>query len=101
MTAVNLGNDADTVGAIYGQLAGAYYGVHAIPQDWKEQCSLSPLIELFADELCQFSKSVTVPEIPIPDSVDWSKVSTPVPHEKRGFIMFNVSITSNGKSYNM
>ena len=24
--AVNLGNDADTVGAVYGQIAGAYYG---------------------------------------------------------------------------
>ena len=28
---VNLGDDADTTGAVYGQLAGAYYGVEAIP----------------------------------------------------------------------
>ena len=28
--AVNLGFDADTVGAVYGQLAGAYYGVEGI-----------------------------------------------------------------------
>jgi len=27
LRAVNLGDDADTTGAIYGQLAGAYYGV--------------------------------------------------------------------------
>ena len=27
---VNLGDDADTTGAIYGQIAGAYYGVEAI-----------------------------------------------------------------------
>ncbi|EAX47887.1 hypothetical protein TcarDRAFT_1576 [Thermosinus carboxydivorans Nor1] len=27
MLAVNLGDDADTTGAVYGQLAGAYYGV--------------------------------------------------------------------------
>ncbi|WP_351090088.1 ADP-ribosylglycohydrolase family protein, partial [Shewanella sp. S1-49-MNA-CIBAN-0167] len=26
LLAVNLGEDADTTGAIYGQLAGAYYG---------------------------------------------------------------------------
>jgi ADP-ribosyl-[dinitrogen reductase] hydrolase len=31
---VNLGDDADTVGAIYGGLAGAYYGVEAIPEEW-------------------------------------------------------------------
>ena len=32
--AVNLGGDADTIGAVYGQIAGAYYGVSAIPQTW-------------------------------------------------------------------
>ena len=31
---VNLGQDADTVGAVYGTLAGAWYGVHAIPDAW-------------------------------------------------------------------
>jgi len=31
LLAVNLGNDADTTGAIYGQLAGAYYGVEGFP----------------------------------------------------------------------
>ena len=30
--AVNLGGDADTIGAITGGLAGAYYGYDAIPQ---------------------------------------------------------------------
>lgn len=32
--AVNLGGDADTIGAIAGGLAGAYYGYNAIPQRW-------------------------------------------------------------------
>lgn len=32
--AVNLGGDADTIGAIAGGLAGAYYGYDAIPQRW-------------------------------------------------------------------
>jgi ADP-ribosyl-[dinitrogen reductase] hydrolase len=32
LRAVNLGNDADTTGAIYGQLAGAFYGVNSIPR---------------------------------------------------------------------
>lgn len=34
--AVNLGNDSDTTGAVYGQLAGAYYGEDAIPLAWRE-----------------------------------------------------------------
>jgi ADP-ribosyl-[dinitrogen reductase] hydrolase len=34
LKAVNLCGDADTVGAIAGQLAGAYYGVSNIPQKW-------------------------------------------------------------------
>ena len=34
VTAVNLGGDADTVGAIAGGLAGARWGVHAIPESW-------------------------------------------------------------------
>lgn len=34
--AVNLGNDTDTIGAIYGQLAGAYYGYEAIPKHLRE-----------------------------------------------------------------
>lgn len=32
---VNLGNDADTAGAIVGALAGAAYGLDAIPQHWR------------------------------------------------------------------
>jgi len=32
---VNLGNDADTAGAVVGALAGATYGLNAIPQRWK------------------------------------------------------------------
>ena len=32
--AINRGGDADTTGAIVGMLAGAYYGVDAIPKSW-------------------------------------------------------------------
>jgi ADP-ribosyl-[dinitrogen reductase] hydrolase len=35
LLAVNLGEDADTTGAIYGQLAGAYYGVEGLPEEWR------------------------------------------------------------------
>ncbi len=37
LLAVNLGDDADTVGAITGQIAGAAYGVSAIPEEWFNQ----------------------------------------------------------------
>ena len=33
---MNLGQDADTTGAVYGQLAGAYYGADAIPAGWRD-----------------------------------------------------------------
>lgn len=36
LMAVNLGGDADTIGALFGQLAGAYYGNGKIPQNWKK-----------------------------------------------------------------
>jgi ADP-ribosyl-[dinitrogen reductase] hydrolase len=31
---VNRGGDADTTGAIAGMIAGAYYGLHAVPREW-------------------------------------------------------------------
>lgn len=37
LTSVNLGEDADTIGAMTGALAGLYYGYDAIPQEWVHQ----------------------------------------------------------------
>lgn len=34
---VNLGEDSDTTGAIYGQLAGAFYGLSSIPNHWVDK----------------------------------------------------------------
>jgi len=48
---VNLGEDADTTGAVYGQLAGAYYGAQGIPEHWLARLAHRPLIEDFADRL--------------------------------------------------
>ena len=36
LAAVNLGDDTDTTAAIYGQLAGAYYGYEQLDQKWLE-----------------------------------------------------------------
>lgn len=51
LLAVNLGDDADTTGAVYGQLAGAYYGEDEIPEDWRRKLAQAALIESFADSL--------------------------------------------------
>lgn len=50
---VNLGEDADTTGAVYGQIAGAYYGVDGIPAEWVEKLAMRDLIEQRAAELHQ------------------------------------------------
>lgn len=34
LMAVNLGEDTDTTGAVFGQIAGAYYGIKGIPQKY-------------------------------------------------------------------
>jgi ADP-ribosylglycohydrolase len=51
LKAVNLGNDADTTGAVYGQLAGAFYGVEGIPAGWCEKLALRERILELADGL--------------------------------------------------
>ena len=33
---VNLCGDADSVGSVIGQIAGAFYGLDSIPKDWIE-----------------------------------------------------------------
>ncbi|KAL4994863.1 ADP-ribosylation/Crystallin J1 [Aspergillus recurvatus] len=51
LRAVNLGWDADTVGAVYGGLAGAFYGLEAIPSRWVEGLQNREVIEEIADGL--------------------------------------------------
>jgi ADP-ribosylglycohydrolase len=51
LKAVNLGDDADTTGAVYGQLAGAHYGLRGIPETWVGKISHRDLIVSFAEKL--------------------------------------------------
>jgi ADP-ribosylglycohydrolase len=51
LMAANLGDDADTTAAIYGQLAGAYYGVNDIPAVWRAKLVKTDLIIGLADKL--------------------------------------------------
>ncbi len=58
LLAVHLGDDADTTGAVYGQLAGAFYGEHAIPDLWRSQLAHRDLIESFAERLLALSTTI-------------------------------------------
>lgn len=51
LNAINLGGDADTVGACCGALAGAYWGLEAIPKKWIADLEDYPLISSVAYEL--------------------------------------------------
>jgi ADP-ribosyl-[dinitrogen reductase] hydrolase len=51
LRAANFGGDADVIGAIHGQLAGAFYGPEAIPAGWLGALARRPLIDDMADRL--------------------------------------------------
>jgi ADP-ribosylglycohydrolase len=51
LLAVNLGDDADTTGAVYGQLAGAIYGEGGIPEVWRARVACRELIVSLAERL--------------------------------------------------
>ena len=57
LLAANLGDDADTTAAIYGQLTGAHYGAEAIPAEWRERLTMATEITLMADGLYEHAKS--------------------------------------------
>jgi ADP-ribosyl-[dinitrogen reductase] hydrolase len=47
----NLGGNSDVAAAVYGQLAGAHYGVTSIPATWRNSLMEKDLIESLADRL--------------------------------------------------
>lgn len=55
LAVVNLGEDSDSAGAVYGALAGIFYGAEAIPQRWVDKMQNADLIreiaENFADKV--------------------------------------------------
>jgi len=57
---VNLGNDSDTTGAIYGQLAGAFYGISSIPKRWSNQLVQREFIENTAIELYELQSQLSI-----------------------------------------
>nr|WP_321182271.1 ADP-ribosylglycohydrolase family protein [Methylobacterium sp. Leaf122] len=51
LRAVNLGDDSDSVGAVAGQIAGAFYGLSGIPERWRKRLAWNDRIEGLADRL--------------------------------------------------
>ncbi|MGJ8656634.1 MAG: ADP-ribosylglycohydrolase family protein [Akkermansiaceae bacterium] len=56
LLAVNLGDDADTTGAVYGQIAGSYYGKKGIPKHWLKKIAWHSKIQRLADKLYKSSR---------------------------------------------
>jgi ADP-ribosyl-[dinitrogen reductase] hydrolase len=57
LLAANLGDDADTTAAIFGQLSGAFRGASGIPEGWIEKLAMRELITEMADNLLALSES--------------------------------------------
>jgi ADP-ribosyl-[dinitrogen reductase] hydrolase len=55
LMAANLGDDADTTAAICGQLAGAFYGIEAIPLKWRKLLTHHDMILDLAGRLAEKS----------------------------------------------
>lgn len=51
VTAVGLGGDTDTTGAVAGALAGAHYGLDAIPERWRSHVQ-------YRDELAELARAL-------------------------------------------
>ncbi|NDJ15567.1 MAG: ADP-ribosylglycohydrolase family protein, partial [Acidobacteriia bacterium] len=56
LAAVNLGDDADTTGAVCGQIAGAFYGASAVPVEWRKKLALLEEIEKLGAGLCKMAE---------------------------------------------
>ena len=55
---VNLGDDADTTGAVYGQIAGAYYGMDGIPEKWLKKLYKKHEIEIASELLYKINNKL-------------------------------------------
>jgi ADP-ribosyl-[dinitrogen reductase] hydrolase len=58
LLAANLGNDADTSAAIYGQLGGAFHGADGIPAGWLAKLAMGEFITEMADQLLALSETL-------------------------------------------
>lgn len=58
LAAVNLGDDADTTGAVYGQVAGAFYGASGLPTRWLGKLAMRDEIEEFGLQILNLPRQL-------------------------------------------
>ena len=97
LAAVNLGDDADTTAAIYGQLAGAIYGVEAIPEQWLEKLVMRTEITKMADDLLALSETVADSLGPTP----WGRNCYETPPHARPSKLTGEVLTASGQPMNL
>lgn len=51
LKSANLGDDADTTAAVCGQIAGAFYSIDGIPDEWLAKLAKREIIEKMAEKL--------------------------------------------------
>ena len=111
MQIVSLGDDCDTVGAIYGQLAGCYYGLENIPNKLVNNCVFSKFIQLISEEILRapikigenswvYISSMKIFELL---EVEYSKIDkkiNPSPSQFKNIDQFKASTIEMKKEYN-
>ncbi|CAF3386924.1 unnamed protein product [Rotaria sp. Silwood1] len=85
LAAVNLGDDTDTTAAIYGQLAGAYYGYKNLPKNWVEQVYAKKFILNLSKWIAYEGENWKKMEISLSSSQFTNDIdnSVPVYHQER------------------
>ena len=63
IAAVNLGGDADSIGAVYGQIAGAFYGYDAIPERWLAAIKDRDCVNSLIEDMIQVKETVGKPAV--------------------------------------
>jgi ADP-ribosylglycohydrolase len=76
LRAVNLGDDADTTGAVCGQFAGACWGESGIPAQWRDGLARQDMLETALKGLLDNQPSIATPVPPAAFSIP--TVSPPV-----------------------
>lgn len=60
LTAVNLGDDTDTVGAITGSIAGIIYSYDDIPESWIEKLKNKEYLDKIISEFCRVLNEIQI-----------------------------------------
>ncbi|XP_013392919.1 poly(ADP-ribose) glycohydrolase ARH3 [Lingula anatina] len=60
---ISLGGDTDTIASMAGAIAGAYYGIEAIPWEWQSQCEGVADAKKYAEDILKIVQSNVTAEV--------------------------------------